>query len=116
MTCTTSQSAHTRRTKLFHWLSRTVLMFVLGLCSLGVQCAFAQESWTKIADEYGSFTFSGTKTVRYGTGSSWVQMSVTSSGDCTNGFFGSDPAPTLNKQCDVLNTNVAASTRGTTRA
>jgi hypothetical protein len=58
-------------------------------------------TWTKIADEKTNFSVSGTQTVRYGTGSSWVQKSVSGSGYCGNGFFGSDPAPGIVKQCQV---------------
>src|SRR5258706_16409279 len=47
--------------------------------------------WMKIATESQSFTVDGTQTVRYGTGSSWVQKDVTNSGQCTNAFFGNDP-------------------------
>lgn len=59
-------------------------------------------TWTKIADEKNSFTVSGTKTVRYGIDSRWVQKSVTGSGYCGNDFFGRDPAPGVVKRCDVL--------------
>jgi Domain of unknown function (DUF4832)/Domain of unknown function (DUF4874) len=61
----------------------------------------ANATWTKIADEKTSFTVSGTKTVRYGAGSQWVQKSVTGSGYCGNWFFGSDPASGVVKRCEV---------------
>ena len=59
-------------------------------------------TWTRIANEGASFTVSGTQTVRYGAGSSWIQRSVTNSGQCTNAFFGSDPAWGIAKTCEVL--------------
>ena len=31
-------------------------------------------TWTKVADEYRTFTVQGTKTVRFGSGSSWVTL------------------------------------------
>jgi hypothetical protein len=62
----------------------------------------ATPTWTRIASEGASFTVSGTQTVRYGAGSSWIQRSVTSSGQCTNAFFGSDPAWGVTKSCEVL--------------
>jgi hypothetical protein len=37
------------------------------------------------------FTVSGTQTVRFGSGSSWVTKQVTGSGKCNKTFFGSDP-------------------------
>jgi hypothetical protein len=62
----------------------------------------ATPTWTRIAGEGASFTVSGTQTVRYGAGSSWIQRSVTSSGQCTNAFFGSDPAWGVTKSCELL--------------
>jgi hypothetical protein len=61
-----------------------------------------QATWTKIADEKTSFTFSGTQSVRYGIDSRWVEDSITDYGWCGNWFFGSDPAPGVVKQCEVL--------------
>ena len=70
----------------------------------------AATGWTKIADEGSSFTVAGTKTVRYGAGSSWIQMSITGTGQCTNAFFGSDPIPYTYKECDILNSSTVATT------
>ncbi|MGL4608179.1 MAG: DUF4832 domain-containing protein [Trueperaceae bacterium] len=61
----------------------------------------AEGSWKKISDEKASFTISGTKTVRYGVGSTWVEKSITGTGYCGNWFFGKDPAPQKIKQCEV---------------
>lgn len=57
--------------------------------------------WTRIASEGQSFTVSGTQTVRYGAGSQWIQKSVTGTGQCTNAFFGEDPAYMTVKSCEV---------------
>lgn len=62
----------------------------------------SQSTWTRIASEGASFTVNGTQTVRYGAGSSWIQRSVTNSGQCTNAFFGSDPAWGVLKSCELL--------------
>ncbi|MEY4561557.1 MAG: endoglucanase precursor (endo,4-beta-glucanase)(cellulase) protein, partial [Pseudomonadota bacterium] len=59
-------------------------------------------TWTQIATEGQSFAVTGTQTVRFGAGSSWVQRSVTTTGACTVAFFGSDPAPTVSNVCQVL--------------
>lgn len=59
-------------------------------------------TWTKCASEGGTCTFSGTKTVRYGTGTKWTTKTVTSSIACTNAVFG-DPAYGYTKECDVAN-------------
>ncbi len=60
--------------------------------------------WTFIADEWQSFQVTGTQTVRYGQGSTWIQRSVTGSGECSNTFFGSDPLVGVVKRCEVLST------------
>ena len=61
------------------------------------------QTWTKIANEGETFTLSTTKTVRYGSGTNWVQKTLSGTVSCTNGFFGSDPAYGVVKECDVLN-------------
>lgn len=68
----------------------------------GTQAVAAASSWVKIADEYRSFTVQGTQTVRYGLDTRWVQKQVTNSGQCTNAFFGSDPARGVDKVCERL--------------
>lgn len=45
---------------------------------------------------------SGTQTVRYGTGSSWIEKALTGAGQCTNAFFGRDPAYGIVKECQLL--------------
>lgn len=57
--------------------------------------------WTKIADEGQGFNVTGTQTVRYGTGSTFITLNVTSSGTCSNVYFGNDPVPGIVKECDV---------------
>ena len=57
--------------------------------------------WTRIAGEGQGFTVSGTQTVRYGSGSSWITMSVAGSGSCSNAFFGNDPIYGVVKECQV---------------
>ncbi|MBC7954707.1 MAG: PQQ-dependent sugar dehydrogenase [Cytophagales bacterium] len=70
-----------------------------------LQFASAVEAtWTKIADEGQSFVVSGTQTVRYGVGTRWVQRTLTNGGQCTNAFFGSDPASGVFKSCQVQST------------
>ena len=95
------------------WITRTVTGG--GTCSnawFGSDPAFgivkecqvagsASPGWTKIADENQNFTVSGTQTVRYGSGSSWLQRSVTGSGACSNAWFGADPLFGVVKECDV---------------
>ena len=55
-------------------------------------------SWTKCADEGGTCSFSGTATVAYGAGNTYVYKTVTSSTACNNSVFG-DPTPGIYKAC-----------------
>lgn len=61
-------------------------------------------SWTKVANQSAAFTIAGTgtKIVRYGTGTKWVVKGVTGTGQCTTAFFGKDPAAGVTKQCEVF--------------
>jgi hypothetical protein len=65
--------------------------------------------WTTIASESSSFSVSGTKEVRYGAGTKWTQKTVAGNAECTNEFFGSDPALGTEKTCQVLEGSAAAS-------
>ena len=68
----------------------------------------ADGTLAKLVDEGGSFTVSGTQTVRYGVGTTFVEKSVTAMGDCTNAFFGSDPAVGTGKACYLFTPTPAA--------
>ncbi|OLV15597.1 NPCBM/NEW2 domain-containing protein [Deinococcus marmoris] len=61
----------------------------------------APATWTRIAGEGESFSVSGTQSVRYGAGTAWIVKDVTSNGQCTNGFFGNDPAYGTTKSCEI---------------
>ncbi|WP_280151200.1 PQQ-dependent sugar dehydrogenase [Piscinibacter sp. XHJ-5] len=86
-----------RRLHLRYWVLLGFCLFVLGSWSTAARAA-----WVLLANEKQSFTVSGTQTVRYGASSSWVQKSVTSSGQCTNAFFGRDPLQGTVKRCELL--------------
>jgi hypothetical protein len=77
-------------------------------CELQGGAAPSSGTWTFVANEYEAFSFAGTRTVRYGTGSSWVQRSVSGGGTCSNGFFGTDPAPNQLKRCEADGAAAAA--------
>jgi uncharacterized protein (DUF1800 family) len=64
--------------------------------------------YTKIADENGDFVVTGTQTVRYGAGSTFITKVVTGPGQCTNAFFGSDPVVGTAKICEVQNPAAAS--------
>jgi glucose/arabinose dehydrogenase len=61
----------------------------------------AQSAWTWIAQEGSSFTIELGQTVRYGAGSSWIEKTGITSGQCTNAFFGADPLYGIVKSCEV---------------
>ncbi|WP_156466652.1 polysaccharide lyase [Methylibium sp. Root1272] len=66
-----------------------------------------------LAYEKYAFTVSGTQLVRYGSGSTWIAKTVTNGGQCTNQYFGVDPAPATYKRCEVLVSTTAAAPAGT---
>jgi hypothetical protein len=58
-------------------------------------------TYSRVAVEGASFTVVGTRTVRYGSGNSWVTKEVTGTGQCSNAFFGFDPIYGVVKTCEV---------------
>jgi hypothetical protein len=56
----------------------------------------------EIAVEGASFTVAASTVVSFGAGTRWVQKTVSGTGQCTNAFFGSDPAPYTPKGCYVV--------------
>ncbi len=67
-------------------------------------------SWNKIATEGQPFSVSGTQTVRYGSGNSWIEKSMSGAGQCTNIFFGNDPIVGVVKECQVQATTTPPET------
>jgi len=65
-------------------------------------CSYSSETvavtWTACASEGGTCSFSGTREVRYGSGTTFVSKVFTSSAICSNGTFG-DPTPNVVKAC-----------------
>lgn len=61
----------------------------------------------QVAAEGAAFNMAAATVVSYGTGTSWIQKTVTGAGTCSNAFFGSDPAPFVVKSC-VADTGIAA--------
>ena len=58
-------------------------------------------TWAKAADEWATFTVTGTQRVRYGSGTQWIEASAAGSTPCTNDYFGHDPLVGVSKECDV---------------
>ena len=65
-------------------------------------------AWTVVASEGQPFSVSGTQTVRYGSGSTWISRSVSGGGLCTNEFFGNDPLYGVVKRCEVASSATSA--------
>jgi hypothetical protein len=72
------------------------------------QLVSAAPTVTTVASEGQSFTVTGTQTVQFGAGSQWITKSITGTGQCTTGFFGSDPAFGTFKSCQVITTTAVA--------
>ena len=62
------------------------------------ECQIAA-AWSPIADEHQAFSVQGTQTVRYGIGANWIVKTVSGSAECSNEWFGSDPAVGVVKVC-----------------
>jgi RHS repeat-associated protein len=75
---------------------------VVKQCDQLIASPPANQTWNSIAVEGAAVIVTGTQTVRFGVGTSWIQRSITSTGQCTAAFFGNDPAPGVLKQCDLL--------------
>ena len=58
-------------------------------------------TWTFVANEGQSFTVSGTKNTRYGVDTHWIEKVVSGTAQCTNTYYGSDPAYAVVKACYV---------------
>lgn len=93
---------------------RRLLLAILAACLLTTAPAASQTTsptttttWTKCADEGGTCSFSGTATVRYGSGSTWITKVVTGPVACNNDIW-TDPLFGTVKECDLA--TVAAST------
>jgi hypothetical protein len=67
----------------------------------------ATNTWTACASEGGTCSFSGTREVRYGSGTTFVTRTVTGSIACSNAVFG-DPTPNVVKSCSYANNTAAA--------
>jgi len=83
------------------WFGTDPIVGIVKQCEVSGSGGGQSTGWTQIASEGQSFGFSGTQTVRYGSGSAWLTMSVTNGGTCSNAFFGGDPLVGVVKHCDV---------------
>lgn len=65
--------------------------------------ASAPVTWTACSNENGTCNFSGTREVRYGSGTTFVSNLFTGSAPCSNAVFG-DPTPQVAKTCSYSST------------
>ncbi|MGO4393031.1 hypothetical protein AB4Z46_16905, partial [Variovorax sp. M-6] len=75
---------------------------LVALSGTGKDAAGTQKldaSWISIATENQSFNVPSGTVVQYGSGSTFVQKTVSGSGVCSTAFFGSDPTPDVVKGC-----------------
>ena len=61
----------------------------------------ASPAYTQIAVENQAFKLDKAQSVRYGSGSRWISKVVSGIGQCSNSYFGTDPAFGVVKQCEV---------------
>jgi hypothetical protein len=65
-----------------------------------------EPTWTRVAREGQSFALAQPTLVRYGVDTRWVQRTLSGTVNCTNTFFGSDPAFGVGKFCETANGTV----------
>ena len=82
------------------WFGGDPLVGVVKACEVS-SVASTEAGWARVAGEGEAFAVSGTQTVRYGSGSAWLQKTVESGGQCSNEWFGGDPLVGVVKQCEV---------------
>jgi len=81
------------------WLMPMLLSIVVSATVTAQTVGPPPSDWTLVSSEGGSFTLNGTRDVRYGANTSWLQKSVSGAAQCTNAFFGRDPLVGVGKQC-----------------
>ncbi|MBF0472454.1 MAG: hypothetical protein HQK93_01795 [Nitrospirae bacterium] len=79
--------------------SQIIIFFCLALL-ISSSTVYADNNWTKCADEGGNCSFSGKKNVRYGANNSWVYRTIENGVGCSNSVFG-DPIYGVVKACYI---------------
>ncbi|WP_211251762.1 glycoside hydrolase family 64 protein [Andreprevotia chitinilytica] len=94
--------------------SLTILLLSGGsLLTASAALSATTGDWSYCAAENGNCIFTGTQTVRYGAGTTFVTQTLAWGASCNNAAFG-DPAPGVTKHCEVSNTwHSCASENGT---
>ena len=84
-----------------HATSLRLALLIVTVAACAGARAQPPQVWSTLAAEGQPFTVQGTRTVRYGAGDHWVAKSVTGAGECSNAWFGTDPAYMVAKTCEV---------------
>ena len=81
-------------------LMRFAMLGLTAALGLTATVTNAQTTWTNCAGENNTCTFTGTKLVRYGAGTTWTQGIYINSVGCNNAVFG-DPIVGTYKSCQT---------------
>lgn len=65
--------------------------------------------WVKAVGENQTFSVNEPTEVRYGVETKWIQSNLSGNVNCTNSFFGRDPAPGVVKTCQIFTASVNGS-------
>jgi Bacterial Ig domain/Right handed beta helix region len=58
-------------------------------------------TWVTLANEFDAFTVIGSKVVRFGADTRWLEKTVTGTNTCSRELFGGDPADGVAKLCQL---------------
>jgi hypothetical protein len=76
------------------------------LVGIGKSCEVQQQAagaWVQVADEWQAFTLALPRRVRYGAGSTWIELDLAAgTALCSNAFFGNDPLVGVVKHCEAF--------------
>jgi len=89
-------------------LAGSALLAAAGLS--GAASAAPAMQWVTVAGEGGSFSTSGSQSVRYGVSGKWVQQTRAGTVACSNASFGRDPVVGTVKHCEVYKFTASVAT------
>ncbi len=104
--CTTGTASTVSNTDVYAWSCVGANKGTTASCMARKTPITTIYPWVTVAKEGSSFTVVGTKLIRYGSGTSWVEKTLSGTIICNNTFFGRDPLSGVYKHCDVYNGTV----------
>ena len=84
--------------------------FLAAATMSSIALAAPAPQWVTVASEGGSFSTSGSQSVRYGVSGKWVQQTRSGAVACSNASFGRDPVYGTVKHCDVYKAPASVAT------